>query len=105
VKPVSSSFARVAALALCLSASACVMLNSASISESSGGASGTAVTTEYSDYGILHLTRPETLTANANTALMSKCQTGMVSGVSTELSTREWFLIQYYTVNAAGTCK
>jgi len=52
------------------------------------------------------LTAPDTLTANANAALASKCQSGMISGVTTELSMREWLgIVQYYTVDATGTCK
>lgn len=89
---------------VCLSLSACVMLNSSSISESSGG--GSPVSAEYSDYGILHLTAPATLTSNANTALASKCQSGQLSDVQTELSTREWFgIVQYYTITTNGNCK
>jgi hypothetical protein len=88
----------------CFSLSACVVMNSSSISESSGG--GSPVSAEYSDYGILHLTAPATLTSNANTALASKCQSGLISDVQTELTTREWFgIVQYYTVSAAGACK
>jgi hypothetical protein len=95
---------RSSALSLCLLLSACVFINSGSIGESSGG--GTAVAAEYSDYGILHLTAPANLTSNASAALASKCQSGMLSDVQTELSTRDWLLIvQYYTVTTAGVCK
>ncbi len=88
----------------CLSLSACVMINSSSISESASG--GTPVNAEYSDYGILHLTAPSSLTSGANTALASKCQSGVLSDVQTELSMREWFfIVQYYTVSATGSCK
>jgi hypothetical protein len=88
----------------CLLLSACIVMNSSSISESTGGRS--AVSAEYSDYGILHLTAPVTLTANANTALAAKCQSGLLSDVQTELTTREWFgIVQYYTVTANGNCK
>ena len=95
---------QVLAAAACLSLSACVVLNSSSISESSGG--GSPVMAEYSDYGILHLTAPSTLTANANTALAGKCQSGQLSDVQTELATREWFgIVQYYTITVNGNCK
>jgi hypothetical protein len=91
-------------LGLCLSASACVLIHSGSISESTGG--GNAVKSEYSDYGFLHLTAPATLTANANAALTSQCQSAMLSDVQTELSMRDWFgLVQYYTVTTAALCK
>jgi hypothetical protein len=92
------------ALGLCLSLSACVLINSGSISESSGG--GTAVRAEYSDYGLLHLTAPANLTSGANGALAAQCQSGMISDVQTELSMRDWFaIVQYYTVTTAGVCK
>ncbi len=97
-------FSRALVVGACLSLASCVMLNSSSISESSGG--GSPINAEYSDYGILHLTAPSTLTADANTALASKCQSGVISDVQTELSTREWFgIVQYYTVNVTGSCK
>ena len=61
---------------------------------------------EYSDYGILHLSAPGNLTSNANAALASQCQSGMITDVQTELSMRDWFaIVQYYTVTAAAVCK
>jgi hypothetical protein len=98
------SFLRALSLGLCLSLSACVLIHSGSISESTGG--GTPVKAEYSDYGILHLTAPADLTSHANAALASQCQSGMVSDVQTELSMRDWFaIVQYYTVTTAAVCK
>ena len=97
-------FSRALVIGACISLSACVMINSSSISESAGG--GSPVSAEYSDYGILHLTAPSSLTSGANTSLASKCQSGVLSDVQTELSMREWFgIVQYYTVSAAGSCK
>jgi hypothetical protein len=91
-------------LGVCITLSACVLVNSSSIGEKSGG--GTPISAEYSDYGILHLTAPWTLTANANAALASQCQSGVLSNVQTELATRDWFLIvQYYTVTLNAVCK
>lgn len=91
-------------LGACLSLSACVLIHSGSISESTGG--GTAVRAEYSDYGLLHLTAPDNLTSNANTALAAQCQSGMIADVQTELSMRDWFaIVQYYTVTTAAVCK
>ena len=88
----------------CMLLSACVVVNSSAISESTG--SGTAVNAEHSDYGILHLTAPWSLTSDANAALAKQCQSGMFSDVQTELATRDWFLIvQYYTVTTAAVCK
>jgi hypothetical protein len=94
---------RMLAVSICLSLSACVVIDSSSISESSGG--GTAVTAEHDDYGILHLTVPATLTSDTNAALVKQCQSGLLSGVQTELSTRDFLLFQYYAVTAAATCK
>ncbi len=88
----------------CLSISACVFLHSSSISESTGG--GSPVNADYSDYGILHLTAPTSVTAEANSALAAHCQSGMLSNVQTELSMRDWLLIvQYYTVTVSAVCK
>jgi hypothetical protein len=95
---------RTLALGTCLLLSGCVVINSGAISESSG--SGSAVHSEYSDYGYLHLTAPADLTSNANAALASQCQSGRLTDVQTELSTRDWlFIVQYYTVTTAAICK
>jgi hypothetical protein len=89
---------------LCVLMSACVLVRSSAISESAG--SGSRVAVEHSDYGVLHLTEPVTLTADTNSALAQQCQSGMLSDVQTELSVRDWLLIvQYYTVSATAMCK
>jgi hypothetical protein len=91
-------------LGLCLLLSACVFVQSSSISAATGR--GTPVSTQYSDYGILRLTVPEGLTTGANAALVSQCQSGMISDVQTELSMRDWLgIVQYYTVTATGDCR
>jgi hypothetical protein len=90
-------------LALSVSLSACVFVRSSSISESAGG--GSPVHTEYSDYGILYVTAPTSITASANSALAGQCQTGRLTDVQTEMSMRDWLIVQYYTVAAAGVCK
>jgi len=95
---------RMFGMGICFLLSACVFVNSSAISESSG--SGSPVKVEYSDYGVLHLTTPAALTSDANAALVKQCQSGVLSDVQTELSTRDWFLIvQYYTVAATAVCK
>ena len=86
-----------------VSLSACVFVRSSSISESVGG--GSPVHSEYSDYGILYVTAPTDITSAANAALASQCQTGRLTGVQTELSMRDWLVVQYYTITAAGVCK
>jgi len=97
------SIIRSLALSVCLFLSACVFIHSGAISESTGG--GSAVQSEYSDYGILYLTVPTNLTSSANSALAGQCQTGMLSDVQTELSMRDWLIVQYYTVTTAARCK
>ena len=97
------SIFRSLALSVCLLLSACVFIHSGAISESTGG--GSAVQSEYSDYGILYLTAPTNLTSSANGALAAQCQTGMLSDVQTELSMRDWLIVQYYTVTTAARCK
>ena len=95
---------RALTLSLCLLLSACVFVNSSSIDEKTGP--GTPVSAEYSDYGILHLSAPWTLTANANAAMAGQCQSGLLSNVQTELATRDWFfIVQYYTVTLNAVCK
>ena len=97
------SLFRLLALSVCLFLSACVFIHSGAISESTGG--GSAMQSEYSDYGILYLTAPANLTSSANAALAAQCQTGMLSDVQTELSMRDWLIVQYYTVTTAARCK
>jgi len=94
---------RIFVLSFSVLLSACVLIRSSSISESTG--TGSKVNAEYSDYGVLHLVAPDTLTSEADAALAKQCQSGLISGVQTELSMREFLIVQYYTVDVAGTCK
>ena len=95
---------RMLAVGLCLSLSACVLIHSSAISESSGG--GSPVGATHSDYGILRLSKPEGLTSAANADLVRQCQSGLLTDVQTELSMRDWFLIvQYYTLTVNAICK
>ena len=95
---------RMLAVGLCLSLSACVLIHSSAISESSGG--GSPVGATHSDYGILRLSKPEGLTSAANADLVGQCQSGLLTDVQTELSMRDWFLIvQYYTLTVHAICK
>jgi outer membrane protein OmpA-like peptidoglycan-associated protein len=89
---------------LSVSLSACVMIHSSTIGQTTG--SGTPVSAAQSDYGILHLTKPEGLTSTANADLLKECQSGLLTDVQTQLSMRDWFLIaQYYTLAANAICK
>jgi hypothetical protein len=87
---------------MCVALSGCVMLRSSAISDRSGG--GQSVTAEAGDYGILHLTSPNNLTETASSQLVSKCQ-GKLTDVQTELTMREWIIIQWYVVSATAVCQ
>jgi len=99
-----AALARWFLLAACLVLSGCIALQSSSISDRSGSGSGQTVSVFSSDYGILRLTEPEGLTETTNSKLVGQCQTGRVTSVVTELSMREWIIIQWYTVSASGIC-
>jgi outer membrane protein OmpA-like peptidoglycan-associated protein len=89
---------------LSLSLSACVIIRSSTIGQTTG--SGTSVSAADSDYGILRLSEPQGLTSTANADLLKQCQSGLLTDVQTQLSMRDWFLIvQYYTVAANAICK
>ena len=109
IRSISGGFAfllwRLAAAAfLAISLSACVVIQSSTIGESTG--SGSPVSASRSDFGILRLSKPLGLTSAANTSLANQCQSGLLTDVQTQLSMRDWFLIvQYYTVTANAVCK
>lgn len=89
---------------LSVSLSACVLIHSTTIGQTTGN--GSPVSAVDSDYGILHLSKPEGLTSAANADLMKECQSGLLTDVQTQLSMRDWFLVvQYYTVVANAICK
>lgn len=99
---------RISALAGCAIAtfwlSACVFVRSSTIGQTTG--SGAAVHSSDSDYGILFLSKPQGLTAAANSDLAKQCPSGLLTDVQTQLSVRDWFLVvQYYTVDANAICK
>ena len=84
--------------------SACLFINSSTISPTTGP--GAAVTATDSDYGILRLTKPNGLTSAANADLLKQCPSELLTDVQTQLSLRDWFLIvQNYTVMANAICK
>ena len=92
----------VIAICMCVTLSGCVTLHSSSISGRSGGCQSTKVTA--GDYGILHLTTPDNLTEAANSQLVSQCP-GKLTNVQTELSMREWIVVQWYTVSSTAVCQ
>ena len=88
---------------LSISLSACVFIHSSTIGQSTGR--GSAVSAVDSDYGILRLTKPQGLISTANTDLLKQCQSGLLTDVQTQLSMRDWLIVQYYTVTTAARCK
>jgi hypothetical protein len=85
-----------------LSLGGCIVIASSAISEKSG--SGTAVSADADDMGVLRLIIPENLTQKANTALAAKCQ-GKLTDVQTELTMRDFLIVQLYEVSVAGVCQ
>jgi hypothetical protein len=83
--------------------SGCVVIESSAISETQG--KGSAVTAETDDMGILRLSIPPNLTHKANAALLAQCARGKLTDVQTELSMRDFLIIQLYHVSAEGICQ
>ncbi|AFS52673.1 hypothetical protein [Leptospirillum ferriphilum] len=85
----------------------CVSLNSSSISDVSNASSGQPVKVTVSgDLGILHLVAPKDLTQKANQELLSKCSSGKLTDVQTQLSTRDFLgIVQIYKVRASAVCQ
>ncbi len=85
----------------------CVSLNSSSISDVSNASSGQAVKVTVSgDLGILHLVAPKDLTQKANQELLSKCSSGKLTDVQTQLSTRDFLgIVQIYKIRASAVCQ
>ncbi len=80
----------------------CVFVQTSSISSKIGP--GAPISASASDLGYLHLIAPQGLTQTAQANLLSNCASGKVSGVTTELSVRDFFIVQSYDVSVSGTC-
>jgi hypothetical protein len=91
-----------ALLAGCVQAYGCVFVQSSAVSDRAGA--GNPISSSASDLGYLHLIAPQGLTQTALANLMSNCATGKVSGVTTELTMRDFFIVQSYNVSVSGTC-
>jgi hypothetical protein len=90
-------------VASALTLGGCVILRSASISDSAGR--GNAVSAQASDMGYLWLVAPDNLTQTAASRLTSGCASGKVTDAQTELSVRDFLgIVQMYQVNATGAC-
>jgi hypothetical protein len=91
-----------AILALGVQSYGCVFVQSSAVSERAG--LGNPISSNAGDLGYLHLVAPQGLTQTALANLLSNCATGKVSGVTTELTVRDFFIVQSYNVAVTGTC-
>jgi hypothetical protein len=89
-------------LAGAVQAYGCIFVQTSSISSKIGP--GNPISGSASDLGYLHLIAPQGLTQTAQSNLMSNCASGKVSGVTTELSMRDFLVVQSYNVSVSGTC-
>ena len=96
-------FAGTAAIAASMTLSGCVMIESSSIGERR--ATGQGATAKAAGYGILRLTAPVGLTTGANSQLAGSCPSGKFTNPQTELSLRDFIIVQYYTVTADAVCE
>jgi hypothetical protein len=101
MKPISSIILA-ALLAACVQAYGCVVVESSAISDRAGA--GNPISSSASDLGFLRLVAPQGLTQTALANLLSNCATGKVSGVTTELSMRDFVIVQSYTVSVNAVC-
>lgn len=82
--------------------SGCVVIESSAISQR--GETGQPISANASDYGVLRLSAPYGLTNQADTQLASQCANGELTNVQTELSMRDFFIVQLYNLSAAALC-
>jgi len=102
MKSLTASAAISAGIIISVMLSGCVVIESSAISGRKQG--GQAVSASSGDYGILRLTAPHGLTTTVNSQLVSQCPSGMLTNVRTELSMREFLLVQWYDVSASAVC-
>jgi len=55
--------------------------------------------------GILRLTVPVGLTTGANSQLAGNCPSGKFTNPQTELTMRDFIIVQYYTVTEDAVCE
>jgi hypothetical protein len=85
--------------------SGCAVINSSSISGKDKTTKGSTVTAAVDDMGILRLSIPPDLTHKANAALVAQCPKGKLTDVQTELSMREFFVVQLYRISTEAICE
>jgi hypothetical protein len=95
--------ASVAAAVAAMMLSGCIMLESSTIGEREG--TGQSVSASSDGWGILRLTTPMGLTSGVNTQLAGACPSGKFTNAQTELSMRDFIIVQLYTVSADAVCK
>jgi hypothetical protein len=89
--------------AAALSLAGCIVIGSSAISEKTGN--GTAISTHANDMGILRLAIPQDLTQKANSDLLSQCKSGKLTDVQTELTMRDFLIVQLYDISVAAVCE
>ena len=82
--------------------SGCVVIQSSAISQR--GEAGQPISANASDYGILRLSAPYGLANQADTQLAAQCANGELTNVQTELSMRDFLIVQLYNLSAAALC-
>jgi len=95
--------AGMAALLASMTLNGCVMIESSSIGERRATGQGATATAD--GYGILRLTAPVGLTTGANSQLAGSCPSGKFTNPQTELTMRDFIIVQYYTVKADAVCE
>ncbi|HUY27353.1 MAG TPA: hypothetical protein VMV27_08025 [Candidatus Binataceae bacterium] len=91
--------------ALAFMASGCIVISSSSISNSTKAGAGNAVTAQASDFGILRLAVPNGLTQTANANLLTQCTSGKFTDATTELSMRDFIIVQQYQISVSAVCQ
>jgi hypothetical protein len=81
-----------------ISMSSCISMQSVSVS-SVKPSTGTEVRSSAGGLGVLNLTVPRNIAEKATYELKNK---GAVSNVSTVMTVRDWWIVQYYRVTATG---
>jgi outer membrane protein OmpA-like peptidoglycan-associated protein len=98
-----TALAGVSAGMVILMLSGCVVIRSSAISGREH--TGQPVSASSSGYGILRLTAPYGLTTAVNAQLVSQCPSGKLTNVQTQLSMRDFLLVQLYAVSGSALCQ
>ncbi len=102
-KPATLAIVLIAAAGLSLSA--CVKIMSSSIANSNKVVQGVTVSAQTTDIGFLELVAPNGLTQNATLGLASQCTSGKFTNATTELSLRDFVIVQLYEIDVSAICQ